>query len=72
MRSKNISKKISENKWKRTHNNPKTMSNSKGSTDRKVHNDTGLPKKDRKFSNKQLNPTSIRTGGTTTNKAQSE
>ena len=30
------------------------------------------PKIDRKISNKQLNPTSTRTGGPTTNKAQSQ
>ena len=33
---------------------------------REVHNDTGLPKKERNISNKQPNPTCIRTGGTTT------
>ena len=37
-----------------------------------VHSITGLPKEDRKISNKQPNPTPIRTSGTTTNKAQSE
>ena len=37
-----------------------------------VHNNTGLPKKDRKLSNKQPNPTSTRTGGTTTNKDQNK
>ena len=31
-----------------------------------VHSDTGIPKKYRNISNKQPNPTSIRTGGTTT------
>ena len=35
-----------------------------------VHNNTGLPKKDRKLSNKQPNPTSTRTRVRTTNKAQ--
>ena len=42
------------------------MGHSKGSPEREVHSDTGLPKKDRKISNKQPNPTSTRTGGTTT------
>ena len=45
---------------------------SEGSTEREVHSDTGLPKKDRKISNKQPNSTSTRTRGTTTNKAQSK
>ena len=50
----------------------KVMGNSKGSPQRQreVHSDTGLPKKDRNISNEQPNPTSTRTGGTTTNKAQ--
>ena len=48
------------------------MVHGEGSPDREVHSDTGLPKKDRNISNKQPNPISIRTGGTTTNKAQSE
>ena len=48
------------------------MGHSEGCTERKLHSDTGLPKKDRNISNKQPNPTSTRTGGTTTNKAQSE
>ena len=47
------------------------MGHSKGRPEREVHSNTGLSKKDRKNSNKQPNPTSIRTGGTTTNKAQS-
>ena len=47
------------------------MGHSKGSPEREVHSSTGLPKKVRNISNKQPNPTSIRTGGTTTNKAQS-
>ena len=50
----------------------KIMGHSKGSPEREVHSDTGLPKKDRNISNKQTNPTSTRTGGTTTNKAQSK
>ena len=56
--------------WKQTHNNPKPMGHSKGSPEREVHSDTGLPKKDRNISNKQPNPT--RTRGTTMNKTQSK
>ena len=44
------------------------MGHSKGSREREVHSNTGLPKKDRNISNKQPNPTSTRTGGTTTNR----
>ena len=44
------------------------MGHSKGSPE-KEHSNTGLPKKDRKFLNKQPNTTTTRTGGTTTNKA---
>ena len=39
---------------------------------RGTHSNTGLCKKDRNISHKQPNPTSARTGGTTTNKAQSK
>ena len=63
---------ISGNKWKRTHNRLKLMGHSEGSPEREVHSNTGLPKKDRNISHKQLNPTPTRTGGTTTNKAQSK
>ena len=42
------------------------MAHSKGSPEREVHSNTGLPKKERNISNKQPNPTCIRTGGTTT------
>ena len=48
------------------------MGHSKGSLEREVHSNTGLPKKHRKFSNKQPNPTFTGTGGTATNKAQSK
>ena len=48
------------------------MRQSEESTERKVHSDAGLPKKDRNISNKQTNTTSTRTGRTTTNKAQNE
>ena len=62
--------KLSGNKWKWTRNNPKPMGHSKGSPEREVHSNTGLPWEDRNSSNKQPNPTLTRTGGTTTNKAQ--
>ena len=45
---------------------------SEGSTEREVHSDTGLPKKDRNTSSKQLNPTSTRIRGTTIKTAQSK
>ena len=44
-------KKVSGNKWKWTYNSPKPMGHSKGSPEREVHSDTGLPKKDREISN---------------------
>ena len=47
------------------------MGHSKGNPEREVHSDTGLAKKDRDISNKQPNPTSVRTGGTTRKKTQS-
>ena len=50
----------------------KFMGHSKGSPEREVHSDIGLPKKDRNISNKGPHPTSTRTGGTTTDKAQRE
>ena len=37
--------KVSGNKQKWTHNNPKLMGHSEGSPEREVHSDTGLPKK---------------------------
>ena len=43
------------------------MGHSKSSPEKEVHSGTGLPKKHRNISNKQPNPTSTRTGGTTTN-----
>ena len=46
------------------------MGHSKGSPEKDVHSDTGLPKKNRNISNKQFNPTPTRTGGTTTKTAQ--
>ena len=42
------------------------MGQREGSPERKVHTNTGLPKKDRNISNKQPNPTLTRTGRTTT------
>ena len=48
------------------------MGHSKGSPERKVHSNTGLPSKDRNVSNKQPNPTPTRTGRTTTKTAQSK
>ena len=48
------------------------MGQSGGSPERELHSDTGLPKEDRNISNKQPNPTSTRTRGTTTSKIQSE
>ena len=41
------------------------MEHSEGSPEREVHSNTGLLKKDRNISNKQPNPASTRTGGTT-------
>ena len=48
------------------------MGHRKGSPEREVHSDTGLPEKDRNISNKQPNPTPTRTRGTTTKTAQSK
>ena len=48
------------------------MGHSKGSPEREVHSDTGQPKTNRNISNKQHNPTPTRTGGTTTQTAQSK
>ena len=58
--------KVSGNKWKWTHNNPKLKGHSEGSPEREVHSDTSLPKKDVNISNKQSSPTPTRTQGTTT------
>ena len=41
--------KVSVNKWKRTHNNPKPMGHSEGSPDREVYRNTCLPKKEKNF-----------------------
>ena len=45
---------------------------SKGSPEREVHSNTGLPKKNRNSSNKQPYHTPTRTRGTTTKTAQSK
>ena len=65
-RDKGRNQKLSGNKWNLTHNNPKPMGHSKGSPEREVYSDTGLPKKNRNSSNKQPNHTPTRTGGNTT------
>ena len=41
------------------------MGNRKGSPEREVHSNTGLPEKDRNISNKKPNPMPSRTRGTT-------
>ena len=48
------------------------MGNSEGRTGRKVHNNTGLPKEDRKISNKQPTHTPKELRKTMTKKAQSK
>ena len=48
------------------------MGHSKGSSEREVHSDTGLPKKNTNSSDKQPNHTPTRTQGTATKTAQSE
>ena len=48
------------------------MGHSKGSPEKEVRSDTDLPKKNRNISNKQPNPTPIRTQGTTTKTTQSK
>ena len=53
--------KVSGNKWKGTHNNPKLMGHSEGSPESEVHSKTDLTKKDRNISNKQPNPMPTRT-----------
>ena len=63
--------KVSGNKWKWTHNNPKPMGHSKGNPESEVHSNTGLPTKDRKFSSKRPNST-YRKSRRTTNEAPRE
>ena len=62
----------SGNKRKWTHNNPKPMGHSKGSPEREVYSDTGLPKKNRNISNNQHNPTPTKTRGATSKITHSE
>ena len=67
--------KKSKSFWKQMkwpHNNPKPMGHRKGSPERKVYGNTGLPKKNRHSSNKQPNHTPTRTQGTKTKTAQSK
>ena len=52
--------------------NPKPMEQSKGSPEREVHRNTGLPLKNRNISNKQPNPMPTRTGGPIRKTAQSK
>ena len=47
-------KKFLETNENELNNNPKLMGHSKGSPEREVHSNTGLPKKDINISNKQL------------------
>ena len=53
---------ISGKTWKQTHNNLKLTGHSKGSPEREIHSDTGLPKNDRHISNKHPSPTPTGTG----------
>ena len=48
------------------------MGHSKGSAEREVHSDIGLPKKNGIISNKQSNPTPTRTRGITKKTTQSK
>ena len=48
------------------------MGHSEASPEREDHSDTGLPKKNRNTSNKQPNPTPIRTRRPTTKTTQSK
>ena len=52
--------------------NQKPMGHTKGSSEREVYSDTGLPKKNTNSSNKQPNPTPTRTRGSTTKMTQSK
>ena len=63
--------KLSGNKWKQTHNNTEMMGHREGSPERKVHSDTGLPKKDKNISNKQPNPTPTKSQEKTTKTSHS-
>ena len=48
------------------------MGHSKGSPEREVHSNTGLPKENRNISNKQPNPTTTRTREIKTKTTQSQ
>ena len=71
MRSSKTSKSFGK-QMKMDSHNPKLMGHSKGSPEREVHSHTGPLKKNRNISNKQPNPTSTRTQGTTTKTMQSK
>ena len=64
------------NKFLETNENELTtiqnLCHSKGSPEREVHNNTGLPKKNRNIPNEQANSIPTRTGGTTVNTTQSK
>ena len=64
--------KVSGNKWKWTHNNPKIMGHREGSPGREVHSDTGLPKKIETFQIKKPNLMPTRTQGRTKKTTQSK
>ena len=63
---------VSGNKWKWIHSNSQLMGHRESTPEREIHSDTGQPKKDRKFSNKQHNPTPTRAQRTTTKTAHSK
>ena len=48
------------------------MGHSKGSPEREIHSDTGLPEKNKNISKKQPKPTPTRTQGTTAKTTQSK
>ena len=62
----------SGNKSEWTHNSWKPIGHIEGSPEREFYSNTGLPKKDRNISNKDTNPICTRTGGTTTDQAQTK
>ena len=64
--------KSSKKELKMNTQHSKTYGTLQSSPEREIYSDTGLPKKDRKISNKQRNPMPTRTGGTTTKTAQSK
>ena len=70
MRSRKKSKCICK-QMKMNTQQPKTYGTPPRQSQEGAHSNTGLPKRDINISNKQSNPTSTRTGGTTTSKAQS-